>query len=240
MEFADVIVLTKGDLAGADQADHVEGVGRGLNPLAKVVRAEQGRVDLADVLDTGLFDMDTAQSSAAWIAELNGVHTPETEEYGIGHFVYRARRPFHPARLMEHIRHGEWGGVIRSKGFFWLASRPRWVYVWSQAGGACSFEVTGQWWAAVSPDERPDDADHLRLIGGIWEEPYGDRRQEIVLIGQAMDRHAITAALDACLLTDAELAAGPDGWHDMDDPFPTPTPARPAHEHEHATIADDR
>lgn len=242
VEFADVIVLSKADLAGDEQAEAVEATVRALNPYARVLRAQHGRVDLADILDTGLFDMETAQSSAAWIAELNGVHTPETEEYGIGNFVYRARRPFHPERFMAHMRAGDWSGVIRSKGFFWLATRPRWVYVWSQAGGACGFEVTGQWWAAVPRAEWPDDPHAIELIAGMSEEPFGDRRQEIVIIGRGMDRVAITAALDACLLTDAELALGMDAWAELPDPFPATVAASEAdsdmdHDHGSAHMA---
>jgi len=126
-----------------------------------------------------------------------------------------------------------------------LAGEPPAVGLCLVAGrGACSFEVTGRWWAAVPADERPDDPGHRRLIEETWEEPFGDRRQEIVLIGQAMDRDAITAALDACLLTGPELAAGPGGWGDLEDPFPTLTQARPApdddHDHEHAAAAAGR
>ena len=216
VEFADVVVLSKCDLANGERAREVEGTVRVLNRRARILRADHGRVPLDAVLDTGLFDMEAAERSAAWIAELTGEHTPETEEYGIGSFVYRARRPFHPARLMGHIRDGDWSGVVRSKGFFWLATRPAWVYVWSQAGAACSYEVTGQWWAAVPRDEWPDDPDTLAMIDDGWDGLWGDRRQELVLIGQGFDRAALTAALDACLLTDEELAAGGP----LDDPFP--------------------
>jgi G3E family GTPase len=225
VEFADVIVLSKGDLAGDEQIDAVEATVRALNRSARIVRARHGRVDLDEVLDTGRFDMETAQNSAAWVAELNGEHTPETEEYGIGSFVYRARRPFHPARLMNHIREGDWAGVIRSKGFFWLATRPRWVYVWSQAGASCAFEPTGQWWASVPRDEWPDDPRTLATIEGSWDDQWGDRRQEIVVIGQGLDRDALTAAFDACLLTDAEITGGPDAWEGLPDPFPHAPPA---------------
>jgi G3E family GTPase len=224
IEFADVIVLSKGDLAGDDQVEAVADTVGALNPRARVIRARHGRIALDQVLDTGLFDMEAAQSSAAWIAELNGEHTPETEEYGIGNFVYRARRPFHPARFMEHIRHGDWHGVIRSKGFFWLATRSAEVYVWSQAGASCSFEPTGQWWASVPRSQWPDDPEDRAAIDDSWDDLWGDRRQEIVIIGQGIDRGVLTEALDRCLLTDEELASGGP----FEDPFPR---ARAPHEH---------
>ncbi len=196
VEFADVIVVGKTDLVPADEGDWVEAAVRGLNPGARVIRAPFGDVPLEEVLETGRFDMEAARSSAAWIAELSGVHVPETEEYGIGSTVFEADRPFHPARLMAHLRDGDWGGVIRSKGFFWLASRPDTAYVWSQAGGACSVEVAGRW----DPEE-------------------GDPVQRLVLIGRGLEEGGQRAALDACLLDDDELALGAAGWAELPDPF---------------------
>ncbi len=196
VEFADVILLSKTDLAEPGAADEVEAIVRGLNPRARVMRAPFGEVPLAEVLDTGLFDMEAAESSATWVAELMGTHTPETEEYGITSFVYEATTPFHPQRFMDHIRGGDWEGVVRSKGFFWLASRPSWVHLWSQAGGACSYEVAGRW------------------SGGP-----GDRRQQIVIIGRGIDEVALRQALDGCLLTDDELALGSESWRGFSDPF---------------------
>ncbi|MGD9695683.1 MAG: zinc metallochaperone GTPase ZigA [Thermoleophilia bacterium] len=233
VEFADVVVLTKTDLVDEDGADEVEAVVRGLNPRARVLRAPFGDVPLAEVLDTGLFDMDEAQTSAAWIAELTGTHVPETEEYGITSFVYEARAPFHPARFMRHIREGDWGGVVRSKGFFWIATRPGRVYLWSQAGGACSFEVTGTWWAAVPHAEWPEDPDDRRRILDGWDATFGDRRQQIVIIGRDIDRRALCDALDDCLLTDEEIAAGPAGWASYDDPFPRGDGPGIPHAHPH-------
>jgi G3E family GTPase len=226
IEFADVIVLSKCDLAGEDGALAAEATVRALNRRARIIRANHGVVPLGDVLDTGLFDMEEAEQSAAWIAELSAEHTPETEEYGIGSFVYRARRPFHPARFMQYIRDVEWPGVIRSKGFFWLATRPRFVWVWSQAGSACSFEPTGLWWASVSREEWPDDPETLAMINGGWDGLWGDRRQEIVFIGQDLNRREITDALDACLLAEDEMT----GEIVLEDPFPVfQAPADYAH-----------
>jgi G3E family GTPase len=198
VEFADVIVVGKTDLVPADEGDWVEAAVRGLNPGARVIRAPFGDVPLHEVLETGRFDMEAAQTSAAWVAELSGVHVPETEEYGIGSTVFEASRPFHPARLMAHLRDGDWGGVIRSKGFFWLATRPDLVYVWSQAGGACSVEVAGS-----------------------WDPELDERLQRLVLIGRGLDEGRQLAALDACLLDDEELALGAARWAGLPDPFAT-------------------
>ncbi|MGD9571504.1 MAG: zinc metallochaperone GTPase ZigA [Thermoleophilia bacterium] len=232
VEFADVILLSKTDLAEPGAADEVEAIVRGLNPRARVIRAPFGEVPLGEVLDTRLFDMEAAQSSAAWVAELMGTHTPETEEYGITSFVYEARTPFHPRRFMDHIRDGDWEGVVRSKGFFWLATRPSWVYMWSQAGGACSYEVTGRWWASVPQKDWPEDPDERRTILEEWHGEFGDRRQQIVVIGHDIDETALRYALDDCLLTDEELALGIEGWRAFDDPFPR-TAAPQAHTHSH-------
>jgi len=232
VEFADVILISKTDLVEEAQAEEVEAVVRGLNPRAKVLRISRGEVPLGEVLDTGLFDMEAAQSSATWVAELMGTHTPETEEYGITSFVYEARTPFHPGRWMDHIREGDWEGVIRSKGFFWIATRPDWVYLWSQAGGACSYEVTGKWWAAVPQAEWPETKQERRQILEEWHGEFGDRRQQIVIIGRGIDEQALRYALDDCLLTDDEIALGDGGWHAQEDPFPASDPGA-AHQHSH-------
>jgi G3E family GTPase len=150
--------------------------------------------------------------------ELAGIHTPETEEYGIRSFVYRDRRPFHPTRLHELLA-SEWPGVIRSKGFFWLATRMIEVGEWAQAGAACRTGRAGLWWAAVERSAWPADEGTRAEILQSWEEPYGDRRQELVLIGIKMDEATLRAGFDRCLLTDAELALGPKAWKKLPDPF---------------------
>lgn len=218
IEFADVIVLNKCDIAGADALAFVEGAVRILNPRAKVVRATRGAVPLDEVLDTTRFDLDEARKAPGWMKVLRGEETSEADEYGFSSFVYRARRPFHPLRFWKLIQH-EWPGVVRSKGFFWLATRPRFVGVWSHAGGACQYQAGGIWWAAVPKDRWPDDNESLRGIWSQWEKPWGDRRQEIVLIGQDMDRAGLTAMLDRALLTDAEMSMGQHGWDRFKDPF---------------------
>ncbi|UQA54990.1 zinc metallochaperone GTPase ZigA [Polyangium aurulentum] len=216
VEFCDVIVLNKLDLVSADERANLEAILRRLNPRAHIVPASFGRVPLGEIMGTGRFDFDAARNAPGWLAELRGEHVPETEQYGLGSFVYRARRPFHPARFSQLI-HEEWPGVIRSKGFFWLATRPAWVAEWSQAGGACRFGVIGRWWAEAEREEWPED--QRDRIEQAWDPEHGDRRQEIVVIGTA-EREALRPRLDACLLTDEEMALGRAGWSALEDPFP--------------------
>ncbi len=218
IEFADVLVLNKTDLIQPAEADRIEALLHKLNPEATIARTSFGRVPLDLILNTGRFDFERAAQAPGWLKELRGQHTPETEEYGIASFVYRARRPFHPQRFWELI-HEEWPGVLRSKGLFWLATRMDYNGVWSQAGGACRVEPGGQWWAAMPEDAVPDDPAEEALLASLWHPDWGDRRQEIVLIGQEMDEAALRARLDACLLTDAEMALGPEGWARFADPF---------------------
>ena len=234
VEFADVIVLNKADLVGETQLRQLEGILRALNPRARQVISRFGRVPLGEIIETGRFDLEAAKAAPGWMAELRGEHTPETEEYGISSFVYRARRPFHPERFMRCIQ-SEWPGVLRSKGFFWLATRHDWAGSWSQAGPACRTEGAGLWWAAAPKNQWPDAEAEVRDIMADWRKPWGDRRQELVIIGQSLDRPRLTDLLDACLLTDAEMQLGPTGWlATFKDPFvewhaPTPDedPARP-------------
>lgn len=219
IEFADVIILNKTDLVTHEELDQLTGVIKGLNPQAELINAKFGKVPLAVVLKTERFSMEQAQEAPGWLKELRGEHTPETEEYGINSFVYRARRPFHPERLMAALRTA-WPGVLRSKGFFWLATRMDWAGNYSQAGAACRTEGAGFWWAAVDKSEWPDDQEQCEEIVKLWKKPWGDRRQEIVVIGQNMDCDAVTAKFDECLLTDEEMAMGPEGWlKHFQDPF---------------------
>ena len=219
IEFADVIILNKTDLVNHEQLQLVTGIIKGLNPDAELVNAAFGEVSLDLLLNTDRFSMEQAQEAPGWLKELRGEHTPETEEYGVSSFVYRARRPFHPERFMASLRTA-WPGVLRSKGFFWLATRMDWAGNYSQAGAACRTEGAGSWWCAVDRNEWPDDQEQCEEIVKLWEKPWGDRRQEIVVIGQSMDPDAITAKFDECLLTDDEMALGPDRWlTHFKDPF---------------------
>lgn len=220
IEFANVILISKIDLISSDELASLKAVLRSLNPEAGIIPTVMGQVDLTQVLDTGLFDFEKAERAPGWLKELRGEHTPETEEYGIGSFVYSARRPFHPDRFYQFLHEGEWdnGTLLRSKGFFWLASRPEHAGSWSQAGGIMHHGLAGRWWASVPKQEWP--ADYQQDILATWAEPFGDCRQELVFIGQNVDAEQVRRELDACLLTDAELAAGPDVWRRYRDDFP--------------------
>jgi G3E family GTPase len=219
VEFANVIVVNKIDRVDTETAEALEAVLRQLNPKAAIVRAERGVVPLDQMLNTGRFDMTAASQAPGWLAVMRGEEVPESEEYGIRSFVYRARRPFHPERFWNLI-HDDWPGVFRSKGFFWLASKYVVVGEWSQAGGACSYQPAGLWWADIPTAEWPTDTEPLEDIGRHWRDDIGDRRQEIVIIGREMDETVLTARLDACLLTDDEMALGREAWEAFEDPFP--------------------
>ncbi|MFQ3581324.1 zinc metallochaperone GTPase ZigA [Chloracidobacterium validum] len=224
VEFADVILINKADLVTDADLAELRGILRRLNPDARVVTCRFGQVPLSEVLGTGRFSFERAAQSAGWLKELRGEHPPETETYGVSSFVYRRRRPFHPERLWAFF-HGEttgneWQGVLRSKGFFWLASRMAVVGVWSQAGGACRIEPGGYWWA-TQPEESWGVDESLRAeIRSLFDGLFGDRRQELVFIGdRRMNQAAIEAALDACLLTEAEARRGPAAWAALPDSF---------------------
>lgn len=220
VEFADVVVINKCDLVGESEVGELEAIVAHLNPTAVVLRAVRGEVPLNAVVGTGLFDMERAETAPGWVRELNGDHTPETEEFGISSVVYRARRPFSPDRFHELICEGL-AGVVRSKGFCWLASRPDTMALWSQAGTVCRLEPIAPWWADTPREEWPVDDEERAAVLEVWEEPYGDRRQEIVLIGVDLDEADLVARLDHCLLREEELAAGPAAWREFDDPFPS-------------------
>ncbi|GAB3249665.1 GTP-binding protein [Chitinimonas naiadis] len=219
VEFCDVIVLNKTDLASPAQLAQLRAILGGINPRAHIVQSQFGQVALEEVLDTGRFDFEAAAEAPAWLAELRGEHVPESEEYGVRSFVYRAWRPFHPQRFWAWA-HSEWPNVIRSKGYFWLASRHRIAGSWSQAGAVSRHGPAGLWWAAVDRRDWPQDSAGRAMITARWHEPYGDRFQELVLIGVQLDEAALRQAFDACLLTDAEWAIGPNHWQAFDDPFP--------------------
>jgi G3E family GTPase len=219
IEFCDVIVVNKVDLVSTQERQRLMAILQTLNPRARIVSAEFGRVELDQVLGTGLFDFEQAEQAPGWLKELRGEHVPETEEYGIASFVYRARRPFHPERFKQLVD-SEWPGVIRSKGMFWLASRYDYAGNWSQAGAVCRNEMAGKWWAAVPKDKWPENPQWRHNIKKYFQGEHGDRRQEIVLIGMGMDRDALTAMLDGALLTREEMRLGKIGWRQLPDPFP--------------------
>jgi G3E family GTPase len=218
VEFCDVLVLNKVDRVDPGDLARLEAILYQLNPGAEIVRAQFGRVPIERILDTGRFDLQKAAESPGWMRELRGEHTPETEEYGISSFVYRARRPFHPERLYEYF-HQDWEGVLRAKGFFWVASRPAFMGMYSQAGGATRIEPVGHWLAATPKADWPDDPKHVQEVLDDWDGRFGDRRQELVFIGVGMDRDALVAALDGCLLTDDELGTFETDPSRFPDPF---------------------
>jgi len=221
IEFADVIVLNKLDLVSNDHALEVKSIVEALNPGVKVLMATHGQVPLEYMLDTGLFDYEKAAASAGWIRELQGEHTPETEEYGISSFTYRTSQPFDAEKLWSFLNDGEnWRGVLRSKGFFWVAANHGVAYELAQAGGVTSVNPAGMWWAAIPrkhwghpegqrPDQRPG-----------WHPRFGDRLQEIVFIGQKMDEIEMRNRLDACLLDDRLASVDSEAWAKLPNPFP--------------------
>ncbi len=219
VEFCDVLVVNKIDRVSDDERRRLEAILRALNPRARIIAAERGRVPVAEVMGTGRFDFAAAEAMPGWLAEPRGTHTPETEEYGVGHFVYRARRPFHPQRLWECL-HRDWPGVLRAKGHFWLATRGDTAGLWSQAGSVGEHGPAGVWWAATPRNDWPTDAGERDWIEARWQEPHGDRQQELVFIGIDMDEPGLRQRLDACLLDDAEYAAGESAWRRLPDPFP--------------------
>ncbi|MBL0892776.1 MAG: GTP-binding protein [Gemmatimonadaceae bacterium] len=219
VEFANVLVLNKTDLVSDEELGRLLAILRHLNPDAEVVTSVRGVVAPRVVLGRGLFDFAAAEAAPGWQKELAGEHIPETEEYGISSFVYRARRPFHPQRLWEQVDRG-FPGVLRAKGLFWVATRPDLVGSWSQAGQLVEVNPAGFWYAITPPDSWDVDDIQRAEIEAMWHPDLGDRRQELAIIGQALDRHGLEALLDACLVTEEELRAGPALWSTFPDPFP--------------------
>ncbi len=219
VEFADVILVNKCDLINEEELHHVEAMIRSLNADAKIIRTTNAEADLHEIIGTGRFDMERSMASPQWIKELNSEHTPETEEYGISSFVYRARRPFYPQRLYDMVTAGLLK-TTRSKGFCWLATKHDFAGMWSQAGGSFRIEPAGRWWAVAPREHWPEDAESRSWIESKWDEPFGDRRQEVVMIGVKLDEVYTRSLLDSCLVTDEELAMGPDAWAAWLDPFP--------------------
>ncbi|WP_439497617.1 zinc metallochaperone GTPase ZigA [Bosea sp. (in: a-proteobacteria)] len=222
IEFADVVVINKVSEVPAAQRELVRKIVRALNPDARQVETDFGRAPLEAILDTGLFDHEKAQAHPLWHKELYGFgeHVPETEEYGISSFVYRARRPFHPEAFSEVLAR-TWPGLIRAKGHFWLATRPDWVGEMSLAGSVCRTEAMGFWWAAVPRSRWPDHPEWKSILNRNWHSVWGDRRQELVFIGSGMDEAAIRAALDACLVGETPtIAFRPERYRNLPDPFP--------------------
>lgn len=221
IEFANVIVLNKIDLVSNETAQILEAAIRKLNPGAKIICTEFAKVDPAEIIGTGSFDFEEASSSAGWIKELQSEHTPETEEYGISSFVFRDQRPFHPQRFYKYLNDVYPHNIIRAKGLFWLASRPDIALSLSQAGGSLRLESAGAWWCSIPEKQRYDYPFLAEMRDDLrkrWHLEWGDRKNEIVFIGQELDKDRYIADLEQCLLTEKEI----DGWKDTTwlDEFP--------------------
>jgi G3E family GTPase len=219
IEFANVIVINKADLVSETVAEQLKAMIAALNPDARIVVSTKGRIALDQLLNTKLFDFEKASSAPGWLKVMRGEETSESAEYGIASFAYVVHHPFHPARFHEFLKR-DWPGVIRSKGYFWLASRYDWAGSWSQAGGVRANEAGGHWWAAMPTSEWPQEPEYVARIRRKWHAEYGDRRQELVFIGVSMDEAWMRGELDKCLLTEDELRAGRTRWTNYADPFP--------------------
>ena len=221
IEFADVLLVSKTDLVEPKDIEKLEAILKSLNTHAQILPISQGEVNVDEVLDTGLFDFERAQQAPGWLKEMRGEHVPETEEYGIGSFSFIARLPFHPERFHRFLHSTkQYGKLIRSKGIFWLASRHKYAGQWSQAGGIARYGFAGMFWSSVPTNSWPTDEESIDNIRDQWEEPFGDKRQELVFIGQSLDKEAMLEDLNKCLLSEDELLKGESYWETLDDPFP--------------------
>jgi len=220
VEFANIIVINKADLVSSDELAQLQALLKHLNPEARQIVTTRGRVDPKAIIGTGLFDMEKAARMPGWVKELNGIHTPETEEYRISSFVFRARRPFHPARFHQLLDEERLEGILRAKGYIWLASRHKIAGMLSWAGSSVTIEPAALWYANIDRSCWPEDPEELKAIEAVWDPVVGDRRQEIVFIGQAMDRAAMEAHLNWALLSEDEMTLDPAQWEAMDDKLP--------------------
>ncbi|WP_062270198.1 zinc metallochaperone GTPase ZigA [Endozoicomonas arenosclerae] len=221
VEFANVLLISKTDLVETSEIERLKAILRTLNTHARIIPITEGQVAIEDILNTGLFDFEKAQQAPGWLKEMRGEHVPETEEYGIGSFSYVARRPFHPEKFFKFLHDTQkFGKLIRSKGYFWLVSRPEFAGQWSQAGGIARYGFAGMFWKSMPKENWPTDEKYLTTIKKSWVEPFGDMRQELVFIGQNLDKEAMIHALDDCLLSENELLRGKDYWRSLSDPFP--------------------
>lgn len=222
IEFCNVILISKTDLVTDEQLTNLKSILHSINRDAEIIAIKNGDVALDKIIDTDKFDFEKAQQAAGWLQELRGEHTPETEEYGIKSFVYTARKPFYPEKFYKFLHEDmPEGKLIRSKGFFWLASRPEYAGQWSQAGGIARYGAAGYFWKAVPENQWPEDEEYLSSIKEKWQEPFGDMRQELVFIGQSLDKEKMCGQLDECLLSDDDLLKGKQYWKTLEDPFPS-------------------
>ncbi|WP_338366406.1 zinc metallochaperone GTPase ZigA [uncultured Pseudoalteromonas sp.] len=222
VEFADVILISKTDLVTKAQLNKLTAILNTLNTQAEIIPISAGKVDINKVINTGLFDFERAKQAPGWLKEMRGEHIPETEEYGISSFNYIAHRPFDPEKFYTFL-HGteQFGKLIRSKGYFWLATRPLFCGQWNQAGGIAHYGFAGMFYKAIPKKDWPTDPELLADINSKWVEPFGDMRQELVFIGQSLNKQAMIKALDDCLLPEDAVLKGKDFWRTYNDPFPT-------------------
>lgn len=221
IEFANVLLISKVDEISSERLAELKAILEVLNPAARIVHAAHGAIPHSELINTGAYAPEQMSLEPAWIMALQGKRLPESEEFGIDSFVWEARRPLHPQRFWKLLS-SPWAGgeLLRSKGFFWLASRVDSIGLYQQAGGTLKIEHVGSWWATVPEELWPRRSDIRDWIIKKWREPFGDRRQEIVFIGRNMRVDIIKSRLENCLLNDAEFAEGPCAWMNMPDPFP--------------------
>lgn len=219
VEFADVIILNKVDLITIDEKDKLKAVLASLNSTARIIESTKSKVPLTSILNTKLFNFEKAEQAPGWMAVLRGEEKPETEEYGVSSLVFRARKPFHPERLWNFIMK-EGKRFLRVKGLFWVAARPDFIGVWSQAGLVVSLECGGRWYAASPKAEWPTDPDDLETLQRDWDQTYGDRGNELVFIGQNLDKEAVMQMIEKCLVTAEEDQGGVPVWKRLKDPLP--------------------
>ena len=221
IEFSNVILLNKTDLVSEEESRQLLAVLTKLNPDARVLAIEHGHVPIEEVVNTGRYQLEWAAGADAWQNALAGNDSDESDVCGVSSFVYRARRPFHPQRFWDFWMDGDQApDILRSRGYFWLATRNAISGFWSHVGQVLAAEPGGAWWAETSRAEWPtDDPELLAELNSVWDEVWGDRRQELMIIVQDLDAAAVREALNACLLTDSEMQSGPSSWANLQDPF---------------------
>ncbi|MFG0266346.1 MAG: CobW family GTP-binding protein [Rhodopirellula sp. JB055] len=233
IEFANVIVINKIDLLSDEQRGMLRQMIGSFNPQAKLLEASYGKVDLKEILNTGLFTEEWADTLPNWLESPGEGMDVDAERYGFESFIFESRRPFHPARFHEFFSKGGFKGAVRSKGSVWLATRMELAGLWQQAGRLGSLQCSGAWWCALSDEELPDDPELHQYVSEISQEPFGDRRQELVVIGHHLDEAEFRERLDRCLLTDEEFESGPEAWALFEDPIPAWELVEHHHDHDH-------
>jgi G3E family GTPase len=217
IEFANILLISKTDLVTAEYLEAFKVFLLKMNPDATIIPIQNGVVSPLDILDQNLFDFEQASQGAGWIKELNEEHIPETDEYGISSFVYKRKRPFHPSRWYSWLNSFP-QEIVRSKGFFWLATRNNMAGLLSQAGSSLQFQAAGYWIASLSKSEQEMILNEDSSVASRWDGLHGDRQTEMVLIGLDMNREEIESELDSCLLTEEEMESD---WTKLEDPFPS-------------------